>query len=100
MIAARGETPFLHVFSDNAPAIALYHRMGLHIRRRLYVTILGNRSWSGERARGKRPVDRDSPRLRDHIANVATLTERHAVMAEDVVGGRDVEIEVRECKAG
>jgi len=44
MIAARGETPFLHVFSDNAPAIALYHRMGLRIRRHLYVTILGNRS--------------------------------------------------------
>ncbi len=44
MIAARGETPFLHVFSDNAPAIALYHRMGLRIRRRLYVTVLGNRS--------------------------------------------------------
>src|SRR5712691_9934325 len=42
MIAARGETPFLHVFSDNAPAIALYHRMGLSIRRRIYVTVLGN----------------------------------------------------------
>ena len=42
MIAARGDTPFLHVFSDNAPAIALYHRMGLRIRRRLYVTVLGN----------------------------------------------------------
>ena len=27
-IVARGETPFLHVFSDNAPAIALYLRMG------------------------------------------------------------------------
>src|SRR6266567_6198253 len=44
MIMARGETPFLHVFSDNAPAIALYHRMGLRIRCRLYVTVLGNRS--------------------------------------------------------
>jgi len=42
MIVARGETPFLHVFSDNAPAIALYHRMGLSIRRRIYVTVLGN----------------------------------------------------------
>ena len=42
VIAARGETPFLHVFSDNAPAIALYHRMGLSIRRRIYVTVLGN----------------------------------------------------------
>ena len=43
MIVARGETPFLHVFSDNAPAIALYHRMGQGIRR-LYVTVLGNHS--------------------------------------------------------
>ncbi len=42
VIVARGETPFLHVFSDNAPAIALYHRMGLSIRRRIYVTVLGN----------------------------------------------------------
>jgi ribosomal protein S18 acetylase RimI-like enzyme len=29
---ARGDTPFLHVFSHNAPAIALYERMG-YIRR-------------------------------------------------------------------
>jgi hypothetical protein len=27
-IVARGETPFLHFFSDNAPAILLYLRMG------------------------------------------------------------------------
>jgi hypothetical protein len=39
----RGETPFLHAFSDNSPAIALYHRMGQGIRR-LYVTVLGNHS--------------------------------------------------------
>jgi predicted GNAT family acetyltransferase len=43
IIVARGETPFLHVFSDNGPAIALYHRMGLNTRRRLYATVLGNR---------------------------------------------------------
>jgi len=43
MIVARGETPFLHVFSDNAPAIVLYHRMGQSIGR-LYVTVLGNHS--------------------------------------------------------
>ena len=42
MIAARGETSFPHVFSDNAPAIALYHRIGLRTRRRLYVTVLGD----------------------------------------------------------
>ena len=40
-IAARGEIPFLHVFSDNGSAIALYRRQGMEIRRRLYVTVLG-----------------------------------------------------------
>jgi hypothetical protein len=30
------------IFSDNAPAIALYHRMGLSIRRRICVTVLGD----------------------------------------------------------
>src|ERR1700694_1547774 len=40
-IAARGEIPFLHVFSDNDSAIALYRRQGMEIRRRLYVTVLG-----------------------------------------------------------
>ena len=43
MIVARGETPFLHVFSDNTPAIALYHRIGQGICR-LYVAILGDHS--------------------------------------------------------
>ena len=40
-ISARGEIPFLHVFSDNAGAIALYRRQGMEIRRRLHVTVLG-----------------------------------------------------------
>jgi predicted GNAT family acetyltransferase len=39
-IAARGEIPFLHVFSKNDSAIALYRRQGMEIRRRLYVTVL------------------------------------------------------------
>ncbi len=39
-ISARGEIPFLHVFSDNESAIALYRRQGMQIRRRLYVTVL------------------------------------------------------------
>jgi predicted GNAT family acetyltransferase len=39
-IVARGEIPFLHVFSHNEPAIALYRRQGMEIRRRLYVTVL------------------------------------------------------------
>ncbi|MBW7968171.1 GNAT family N-acetyltransferase [Bradyrhizobium sp. BR 10289] len=37
-IEARGEIPFLHVFSSNTSAIALYQRQGMHIRRRLHVT--------------------------------------------------------------
>ncbi len=40
-ISARGEIPFLHVFSDNDSAIALYRRQGMEIRRRLHVTVLG-----------------------------------------------------------
>jgi ribosomal protein S18 acetylase RimI-like enzyme len=39
-ILAGGEIPFLHVFSDNTSAIALYRRQGMEIRRRLYVTVL------------------------------------------------------------
>lgn len=37
-IEARGEIPFLHVFSSNASAIALYQRQGMRIRRCLHVT--------------------------------------------------------------
>lgn len=33
-ILARGETPFLHVISENATAIALYERLGFRLRRR------------------------------------------------------------------
>jgi predicted GNAT family acetyltransferase len=40
-ITARGEISFLHVFSDNTSAIALYRRQGMEIRRRLHVTVLG-----------------------------------------------------------
>jgi ribosomal protein S18 acetylase RimI-like enzyme len=40
-ISARGEIPFLHVFSSNDSAIALYRRQGMEIRRRLFVTVLG-----------------------------------------------------------
>jgi predicted GNAT family acetyltransferase len=39
-IVARGEIPFLHVFTNNHSAIALYRRQGMEIRRRLHVTVL------------------------------------------------------------
>jgi predicted GNAT family acetyltransferase len=42
-ILARGELPFLHVFSSNIPAIALYRRQGMAIRRRFHVTVLHRR---------------------------------------------------------
>jgi predicted GNAT family acetyltransferase len=39
-IEARGEIPFLHVFTSNHSAIALYRRQGMEIRRSLHVTVL------------------------------------------------------------
>lgn len=39
-IVARGEIPFLHVFTNNTSAIALYRRQGMEIRRRFHVTVL------------------------------------------------------------
>ena len=39
-ILARGEIPFLHVFSSNKSAIARYKRQGMEIRRSLHVTVL------------------------------------------------------------
>jgi predicted GNAT family acetyltransferase len=39
-IVARGEIPFLHVFTSNESAIALYRRQGMEICRRLHVTVL------------------------------------------------------------
>ena len=39
-IVSRGEIPFLHVFSSNHSAIALYRRQGMEIRRRFHITVL------------------------------------------------------------
>jgi ribosomal protein S18 acetylase RimI-like enzyme len=43
-ILAQGKIPFLHVFSSNSSAIALYRRQGMEIRRRLCVTVLQKRT--------------------------------------------------------
>jgi ribosomal protein S18 acetylase RimI-like enzyme len=42
-VRARGETPFLHVFSHNTQAIALYLRSGFTQRQTLQLTVLGKR---------------------------------------------------------
>jgi predicted GNAT family acetyltransferase len=39
-IVSRGEIPFLHVFTSNRSAIALYRRQGMEIRRQFHVTVL------------------------------------------------------------
>lgn len=40
-IVGRSETPFLHVFSSNFQAIALYQKLGFTLRRRLHLAVLG-----------------------------------------------------------
>ena len=39
-ILARGETPFLHIYSDNTGAAMLYRKLGFRQRRSLTVTVL------------------------------------------------------------
>jgi predicted GNAT family acetyltransferase len=41
-IEQRGDTPFLHVFSDNTSAIGLYERLGFEPRRTFYLTRIGH----------------------------------------------------------
>jgi predicted GNAT family acetyltransferase len=40
-LEARGDTPFLHVFSDNKPAIGLYEGLGFALRRTFFLTRIG-----------------------------------------------------------
>ncbi|WP_296820797.1 GNAT family N-acetyltransferase [Brevundimonas sp.] len=40
-ILARGETPFLHAWHDNAAAIGLYERLGFRLRTKVNVAVLG-----------------------------------------------------------
>lgn len=40
-ILARSETPFLHVFSSNHQAIALYRKLGFALRRQMHLLVLG-----------------------------------------------------------
>jgi ribosomal protein S18 acetylase RimI-like enzyme len=46
-ILDRGETPFLHIFSDNTRAAALYRRLGFAHRRSLTVTVLARADEDG-----------------------------------------------------
>jgi ribosomal protein S18 acetylase RimI-like enzyme len=39
-MAARGETPFLHSYADNAGAIGLYESLGFRIRREVHVLMI------------------------------------------------------------
>ncbi|WP_431288282.1 GNAT family N-acetyltransferase [Roseateles chitinivorans] len=56
-ILARGETPFLHVFTDNVTAIALYERLGFRLRRRFSVNFFDERALRAVDALNAPPSD-------------------------------------------
>jgi len=39
-MVARGDTPFLHAYADNAGAIGLYERLGYRWRADIHITVL------------------------------------------------------------
>jgi predicted GNAT family acetyltransferase len=41
-IEQRGDTPFLHVFSDNISTIQLYERLGFQLRRTFHLNRVGH----------------------------------------------------------
>jgi len=47
-IASRGETPFLHVFGSNRPAIELYLKLGFVLRRAMHLALLARASGDAE----------------------------------------------------
>jgi len=48
-IEARSEIPFLHVFSSNHAAIALYRKLGFTLRRQMHLAVLRRANDAGER---------------------------------------------------
>lgn len=47
-MVARGETPFLHSYADNAGAIALYESLGFRIRRQVHVLVIARNGTRAE----------------------------------------------------
>jgi ribosomal protein S18 acetylase RimI-like enzyme len=62
-IAARSEVPFLHVFSSNHAAIALYRKLGFTLRRQMHLAVLG-RADAGDSAASFRSVTPRTPTRR------------------------------------
>jgi ribosomal protein S18 acetylase RimI-like enzyme len=56
-IAARSEIPFLHVFSSNHAAIALYRKLGFTLRRRMHLAVLV-RVEAGMSSGHSRPIEK------------------------------------------
>ena len=62
-IEMRSEVPFLHVFSSNHAAIALYRKLGFTLRRQMHLAVLG-RADAGDSAASFRSVTPRTPTRR------------------------------------